>query len=125
MNDAIADVSAVFEYTGELTDKQLIEFLSQYVERLTHQQQQIQQLVNNKNFSAIRPLVHSIKSNALYIKALSLSAGCAQMEKLIDNQANQANQANDDITQCWPMLSEQFTQVINFLHEVINAKQGC
>jgi HPt (histidine-containing phosphotransfer) domain-containing protein len=119
MNDAIADVSAVFEYTGELTDKQLIEFLSQYVERLTHQQQQIQQLVNNKNFSAIRPLVHSIKSNALYIKALSLSAGCAQMEKLIDNQAN------DDIVQCWPMLSEQFTQVINFLHGVINAKQGC
>jgi HPt (histidine-containing phosphotransfer) domain-containing protein len=118
MKSLIADVKTVFKFTGELNDEQMLLFLSHYLDQLKQQQQKIQQLITLNNIRAIRPIVHNIKSNALYIKALTLSSSCKHMEKLIDQQATEA------ILLFWPKLSKQFTQVIIFLQEVINANQG-
>ena len=111
---AVADVKAVFEFTGELPKAALDEFITNYYHRLIDQRQLIDNHIAKQQFEQARAPVHTIKSNSLYIAAKNLSEACLTLESLIDESAT-----DEKITVQWQQTNDEFKKVIAFLKDYL------
>ena len=74
------DLTAVYQFTGELKLGELHNFVILYVKNIKQRIDELHQAFDCNNFEKIKDVAHNIKSGALYIGAQKLSDACQYLE---------------------------------------------
>ena len=106
----VANVEGVYEFTGRISNDKLNDFIALYTQNLAENHQKVEQLIVQGDLKHVRQIVHSTKSNALYVAAKQLSDSCLLLEGVIDTNAQISV-----IQQQWEMVSKEFILVIKYL----------